>query len=114
MTLYGPNDPAWEVDEALYEGWVAQNQAELAELAAKADDPEAGPEPGTYEWHIATGNYIDPEPDWDLGEPYVDERHGVMYYDTQAAYEAGRVKYPSYQHVGPEPETEAGLWHRSP
>jgi hypothetical protein len=111
--LYGPDDPAWEVDDAAYEEYAAQRQAELA---AELSDEEPGPEPGTREWHIATGNYIDPEPDWDAGPPYVDHAHGVMYWDTAAEVDSGRERYPSYRHVGPEPdrEAEAGLWHRSP
>jgi hypothetical protein len=112
--LYGPDDPDWEVDDAAYEEYAAQRRTELA--AEFSGDAEPGPEPGTREWHIATGNYIDPEPDWDAGEPYLDHAHGVAYYDTVAAMEAGRERWPEYRHVSPESErdAEAGLWHRSP
>ncbi len=75
-------------------------------FSAPGPEPDPGPEPGTREWHIATGNYIDPEPGGDR-EPYVDAVHGVAYYDTQACYDAGREQYPSYRHVAPEPEKEA-------
>jgi hypothetical protein len=76
------------------------------EIHGPPRDPAAGLEPGTNEWAYATGNYIDPEPDWDRGEPYLDHRHGVAYYDTQAAYEAGQDRYPDYQHVAPEPQPD--------
>jgi hypothetical protein len=66
-----------------------------------------GPEPGTNEWAYQTGNYIDPEPDWDAGPPYVDRYHGIMYWDTASEVDAGRERYPGYRHVGPEPETKA-------
>lgn len=69
---------------------------------------EPEPEPGTYEWHVQTGNYVDPEPDWASGEPYVDAAHGVAYWDTAEAMAAGRERYPDYQQVGPEREAEAG------
>lgn len=87
MTL----DPWWSPEPA--EDLTPDERAELA-----------GPEPGTREWDIATGRAIDPEPDWDLGEPYLDQAHGVAYWDTAAAMEAGRDRLPSYRHVGPEPE----------
>ena len=66
-----------------------------------------GPESGTNEWAYQTGNYIDPEPDWDAGPPYVDHYHGIMYWDTVSEVDAGRERYPRYRHAGPEPETEA-------
>jgi hypothetical protein len=72
----------------------------------------SSPEPGTYEWAMETANAVDPEPDWEAGEPYADQARGVMYYDTQAGYEAGVAKYPGWTHAqpGPEPgrEAEAG------
>ena len=72
-----------------------------------SEDMSQGPEPGTREWRLQTGNYIDPEPDWDAGPPYVDHAHAVMYWDTASEADAGRERYPGYRHVGPEPETEA-------
>lgn len=71
-------------------------------------DAGAEPEPGTNEWHYATGNYVDPEPEWGAGEPYVDSAHGVAYWDTPEGMAAGREQYPDYRHVGPEQEAEAG------
>ena len=71
------------------------------------EDMSQGPEPGTREWRLQTGNYIDPEPDWDAGPPYVDHAHGEMYWDTASEVDAGRERYPRYLHVGPEPGTEA-------
>lgn len=64
-------------------------------------------QPGTNEWAYETGNYVDPEPDWDAGTPYVDPYHGVMYHDTASEADAGRARWPRYRHVGPEPEREA-------
>jgi hypothetical protein len=72
-----------------------------------SENTSQGPEPGTDEWAYATGNYIDPEPDWDTGEPYIDQAHGIAYYDTAEGLAAGRERYPGYRHVGPEPEPEA-------
>jgi hypothetical protein len=69
---------------------------------------DTGPEPGTREWAIETGNYIDPEPDWDQGEPYVDHAHGIAYWYTAEGLATGRDRFPSYRHVGPEHEPEAG------
>ena len=95
-------DAEMAAEDAAAEEYFAQRQAEIeAELA----DAEPGPEPGTREWYIETGNYIDPEPDWDAGEPYLDHAHGVAYYDTVAAMEAGRERWPEYKHVVPEPES---------
>ena len=71
------------------------------------EDMSQGPEPGTREWRLQTGNYIDPEPDWDAGPPYVDHAHGEIYWDTASEADAGRERYPSYRHFGPEPGTEA-------
>ena len=65
-------------------------------------------EPGTDEWAAETGNRIDPEPEWDAGEPYVDHAHGVVFYDTEAGMAAAQERWPSYRHVGPQPEPEAG------
>jgi hypothetical protein len=82
--------------------------------------PKAGSctAPGTNEWAYETRNYMDPEPDWNAGSPYVDHAHGVVFYDEASEVEAGRERWPSYRHVGPqsepEPETEAGLWRSSP
>jgi hypothetical protein len=125
-------DAELAAEDAAYEEYAKQRRAEIA---AELADAEPGPEPGTTEWHIATGNYIDPEPEWDAGEPYLDHAHGVAYYDTVAAMEAERERWPEYKHVAPEPErpapapreviqpdsdpwacreTEAGLWRRSP
>lgn len=67
---------------------------------------DAGPEPGTNEWRHETGNYVDPEPDWDSGQPYIDHAHGVAYWDTAAAMAAGQGRWPSYRHVGPEADAE--------
>lgn len=76
-------------------------------LDEREDEADAGgPEPGTYEWRIGQGSYVDPEPEWDAGEPYIDHAHGTAFYDTRAGYEAGRVRYPDYRHVAPDPETE--------
>ena len=72
-----------------------------------SEDMSQGPEPGTREWRLETGSYIDPEPDWDAGPPYVDHAHAVMYWDTASEAGAGRERYPGYRHVGPEPGTEA-------
>ena len=49
---------------------------------------DEGPEPGTHEWRCATGNYVDPEPVWGKGEPYVDHAHGTMFWDTAKGMEA--------------------------
>jgi hypothetical protein len=82
-----------------------------AALTGPQPEPEADewdePEPGTGEWAYQTGNYIDPEPDWDAGPPYVDHAHGEVYWDTASEADAGRERYPSYRHFGPEPGTEA-------
>ena len=113
----------WEARAKAYEQYVGQRQAEIdAEMAAEDAaaeeydrqrqaeieaglDEEEGPEPYTTEWYLATGNYVDPEPDWDAGEPYLDHAYGVAYYDTVAAMEAGRELWPEYRHVPPEPES---------
>jgi hypothetical protein len=65
-------------------------------------------EPGTTEWAYETGNYVDPEPDWDAGSPYVDHAHGVVFYDEASEVDAGRARWPGYRHVGPELEAQAG------
>ena len=65
-----------------------------------------GLEAGTSEWADETGNYVDPEPGWDAGEPYADHAHGVAYYDTAEGLAAGCERWPEYRHVGPEPEPE--------
>jgi hypothetical protein len=72
-----------------------------------SEDMSQEPERGTNEWAYQTGNYIDPEPDWDAGPPYVDHAHGEMYWDTASQADAGRERYPGYRHFGPEPATEA-------
>ena len=57
---------------------------------------------------IETGR-ADPEPHWDGAEAYVDDREGLVFWDTRKAMEAGRDKYPDYRHIGPEwEEREAG------
>ena len=56
------------------------------------------PEPGTNEWMIETGNYVDAEPDWDAPVP-VDHYHGKAY--PEAEPETGPAPEP--------PELEAGL-----
>ena len=64
-------------------------------------------EPGTNEWAYETGNYVDPEPGWDAGSPYVDHAHGVVFYDKASEVDAGRARWPEYRHVAPETERES-------
>ena len=72
-----------------------------------SENRSQGPGPGASEWLYQAGNYIDPEPDWDAGPPYIDHAHGIMYWDTANEADAGRERYPGYCHRGPKPETEA-------
>jgi len=77
---------AAELAEALREqGWSqtsAEREAEqytrehgVMGARARAD----GPEPGTTEWQLQQGSYIDPEPDWDCGPPWVNPATGAVY-----------------------------------
>lgn len=70
-----------------------------AVLTGPQPEPEADewdePEPGTNEWAYQTGNYIDPEPDWDARPPYVDHAHAEMYGEAASDVDAGRERYPS-------------------
>ena len=74
-----------------------------------SENTSQGPEPGTNEWAYETGNYIDPEPDWDYGEPHLDAAHGVAYWDTASDVDAGRERSSGYRHVGPDDP-----WWREP
>ena len=65
-----------------------------------SENTSQGPEPGTNEWAYETGNYIDPEPDWDSDGPHLDTAHGVAYWDTASEVDAGRERYSGYRHVG--------------
>lgn len=97
------------VMDAAEDDWYAKWNAEHPDNYP-CNEPEARvmSEPGTNEWAYETGNYVNPEPGWDAGSPYVDHAHGVVFYDKASEVDAGRPRWPEYRHVGPEREPEAG------
>jgi hypothetical protein len=75
----------WEASPA-GQAWIAEQERDAEEWAIRNAEQSAagikdGPEPGTREWYIETGNYIDPEPDWGHN-PAIDPVNGNRYYDT--------------------------------
>ena len=92
----GPESPAAQNAQTAFE--ITSAAAEQAFYREPGGGTMSEPEPGTNEWMIETGNYVDAEPDWDAPVP-VDHYQGKAY--PEAEPETGPAPEP--------PELEAGL-----
>lgn len=76
-----------QVERLSLRSQLKEEEWDLLEWREHRDSPyadyeaETGPEPGTTEWMIETGNYIDPEPDWSY-DPAVNPVDGTQYYNS--------------------------------